>query len=173
MQLGRDEQQPSPPFLRVVSKTDIQKLTGKMIDLIPEYHGGIDWLNPILYKRLGFFELSESNPVLVFLTRLILEMKKKKKSLTENTREIYRTTLINKYGYSEGAIDDYLKAYLELKSAGEVPESIDIPWDYEPSGFVDDIGKSAFSKIGLYILGGVAIYGLSTTIFPQIKNTFE
>lgn len=172
MHLGRDEQQPAAPFIRVFSKTDIQELTGRMIDLIPEYHGGIDWLNPKLYARLGFFELSENNPVLVFLQRLILEMKKKKKPLTEKTAEMYKTLLVNKYDYSQGAIDDYIRAYIELDTAGDVPESISHPWEYEPSSFTSDIGKTLFSRAGLFVLGAVAVYGISTTIIPQTGEAF-
>lgn len=170
MRLGRDELKPAAPFVRIFSKSDIQEVTGKIIDLIPEYYGGIDFLNPVLYRRLGFFELSESNPVLIFLKRLILEQKKLRKPLTEKTRGIYTNILKQKYGYSDNALSDYIRAYMELKSAGEIPEAVLHPYDYTPTTVTGDIGKVLSSKLGLYLLAGVAIWGLSTTFIPQVTD---
>lgn len=173
MQLGRDEQSRTAPVVNLINPTDLDQITKRMYDLIREYYNW-DWINPQLQYRIGggplWFGLA-GEPIREFLTRLILEMRKRERSLLKaGSIAEYKTILKNKYGYSDKALSDYFRALRELIDAGHVPESISHPWDYQPTSIGEDVGNVVAGKLGLYLLAGIAIYGLSTTIIPQIAK---
>lgn len=172
MELGRDEQQPTQPFMNLINPTDLDKVVIRMYELIREYHNW-DWVNVALQYRIGggplWFGLA-GEPIRKFLQRLILEMRKRKKTLTAKTSEMYKTVLQNKYDYSDADIADYFQSFMELQQAGQVPKSISHPWGYTPSTIGEDIGRQLTGRIGLFVLGGIAIWGLSTTFIPQVTD---
>ena len=169
MQLGRDEQKQTAPFVNLVNPTALDQVTKSMYDLIREYYHW-DWVNVKLQYRIGggplyFGEAGE--PIREFLRRLIHEMKRLKKPLNQNTIEAYKQVMQTKYDYSDAALKDYFQAYIELDQAEGVPEEIAEPWTYTPTTLFEDIENKTFSKLGLYVLAGVAVWGISTTIIPQ------
>jgi len=172
MNLGRDEQRRTPPFINLINPTDLDRVTKRMYDLIREYHGW-DWVNVPLQYRIGggplWFGVA-GEPIRKFLQRLILEMRKRKKPLSSKTSEIYKTVLQNKFDYSDADVQDYFKAYIELDRAGQIPESISRAWGYTPSTIGEDIGRQLTGRIGLFVLGGIAVWGISTTFLPQVAD---
>lgn len=170
LRFGIDETQPAPVFVRLVSPTDIQKVSARMSAIIKDYHEGLDILNPYLWSVLGMSTLS--GPVVDFLTRLVGLQRERKDSLTKDTAAAYILLIAARFPeYSTEQIKDYVNSYLQCMSEGVVPESIVRPYDYHPSSAAEDaaaVATSAVKSLAPWLVGGAVVYMLITAGIPSM-----
>lgn len=157
--LGIDQQDQGIPFYRFINPTDLDKVVKKMVEVINDNHS-FDLVNPSLWALVGL----GGDTVAAFMKRYILVARQLRKTLTQSTRAIYEAELNTRYGYNDKALDEYLDAYLQVLSAGLVPDSIARPWNYNESSIQSDILKTLIPLV----LGAVAVYGVATVGLPVL-----
>lgn len=167
-QIGVDETQPAPPFVRIVAPTDIQKVAAEMCRIIKDYYPGIDILNIDLWRKVGF----DGAPVIEFLQRMIGLSRERKDSIDDTTINDYKTILRTRYGYDVQDMVDYTRAFLQAKREGLVPNSILRPYEYEPTTVTQDVIKTITKDFGPLILGAIAVYALVSVFLPNVITGF-
>lgn len=172
--LGVDETQPAPIFVRVIDPTDIQNVASEMARIIKDYFPGVDMLNTDLWHLIGAY--TYSGPIMDFLQRLIALQREWKQSLTKSTQDQFKAALQSRHQYSDMDISFYIRAYLQALQGGSVPQSIQQPWNYQPSSAATDVGKVAaesLKSVWPYLFGAVAIYGLVTAFLPNLIGSLS
>lgn len=166
--LGADETKPAAAFVRLVNPTELDKTAKEMARLIKGYYAGWDFFNIDLWRKLGVSVDSGSGPLHDFLQNYIQLSRESRSSLSERNKETWVQNMHERYGTREDDLQDYIKAMLDMISAGTMPDIILKPYTYEPTEIGEDIISSVFPKlvIATAIIGGVMI--LSSTLIPQI-----
>jgi len=167
--LGRDEQAPAPLFVRLINPTDLQRVSVKMCELIRQRYGWLDRLNPWSsgYRLLGI----ECENVTEFLQNYIMIARQLRLQLNENTRADFAAHMAEQFGYRAEDLDVWIEAFLQVKKAGMVPQSIAIPWAYEPTTVGEDVAKTvtrSLPVVALIGLAAVAVYAFSSRGLPRL-----
>ncbi len=167
--MGADETKPAPVFVRLVNPTELDKTAKEIARLIKSYYEGWDFFNLQLWRKLGLSVESGSGPLHEFLQNYIQLSRETRDSLSEHNKDWWLTTMHERFGTRTDDLQDYIKAMLDMISAGTMPNTILKPYRYEPTEAGEDFMKAVFPKlvIATAIIGGVMV--LSGTIIPQIS----
>lgn len=166
---GADETQPAGPFIRVIAPTDIQQVAEQMARVLKDSYPGIDLLNTRLWHLIGAFVYS--GPIVEWLQRVIALEREWRASLNESSADRFKNELRSRHGYTVDDVVDYNRAYLQVMREGLVPDSIRVPWTYQPETVAADIGKGAadvMKSVWPYLLGAVAVYAAVSAFAPNL-----
>lgn len=169
--LGVDETKPAAPFIRLVNPTEIDKVSKEMARLIKGYYAGWDFANFDLWRKLGIDVTAETNPLQQFLQNYIQLARETRDSISARNKDIWIQNMQARYGTREDDLQDYVRAMLDMISAGTMPDVILKPYSYTPTEAGQDVAKAVTSVmpklvVAIAVIGGVMI--LSSTFIPQI-----
>jgi hypothetical protein len=173
--LGGDTQARGLPILEWIAPTDFDKV----LKAIGNYAN----LN---YSQIYLlFSWVNADTLATMLEALIVEMRIAQKPLAPTTFSFYKDALMSKYKVSDEHANIFLNGFIDADSQGLVPPTIASPWSYESTSFtqditgvVADVGKamsdkatsSLVNRLFWYGLAGVAVYGLATSLVPQLAD---
>jgi len=165
--LGIDEQAEALPFVRLFDPTDLQRVGWKMGGIIEGNHSW-DWLNPTVWRVVGL----ESSNVIEWLKRYIEIARQWRLPLTHDTAPQFQQHFIEQYGYSASDLDEYFDAFWAVREQGLMPDSIYMPWEYQPTTVSEDIGqavsKALSPKLIILAVLGVGAYAFFSRGLPRM-----
>lgn len=169
--LGVDETKPGALFVRLVNPTESDKVAKELARLIRSYYSGWDLANIDLWRKLGWDVTRIGNPLQDFLQNYILLARQEKSYLSERSKQWWIDTMHARYNIPMDDLKDYIRAMLDMISAGTMPDTILKPYTYEPTELGEDFSKNVFPKLVLAaaVIGGVMV--LSNTLIPQITSS--
>ena len=142
-----------------------------MARLIKSYYAGWDFFNLNLWRKLGMSVESGGGPLHDFLQNYIQLARETRDSISARNKDTWIQNMQSRYGTRADDLTDYVRAMLDMISAGTMPDVILKPYSYQPTEAGQDVAKAVTSVmpklvIAIAVIGGVMM--LSSTIVPQI-----
>jgi hypothetical protein len=164
--LGGDQQSRSAPFIDMIAPNDFDKLVS---DIWKNVSLQYTWIY-ILFSGYSVDKCSN------MLAAYLAESRTSKTVLTPQSFLDFKQILMSKYGFSDEHTNLFLNGFINADEQGLVPASLKTPWTYTSTSAIEDIANQLANKttndltnrIFWYALGGIAVYGIATSIIPQL-----
>lgn len=166
------EQANAPLFVRLFNPSEFDLAAQNIAKRIKSYYPGVDLLNLKLWSMLGFDP--QRGPVGEFLDNYIIVSRERQQSVTFVDMQEWVSYFESRFGTKREYLENYFKALLELANAGEIPDVIYRPYQYEfkapePGDNILPAVKPVINKL---IIGAV-IVGVAYVTAPSILKAFS